>query len=79
MTLIEKIELYQRGWYRFPACEWAYRCRTIHHWINFIDAQGEWLPIQGKVPYFMPAWLRKLGVQLEDDDYYDAGTRLERN
>lgn len=78
MTLIEKIELYQRGWYRFPMCEHAARCITIHHWIDFIDTQGEWLPNQGKIPYFMPEWLRKLGVQLRDETHYDAGTRLEK-
>lgn len=68
--------LYGMGWYRFPAVERAYHCRTEDHWINFINEEGEWLPNEGKIPYLMPEWLRKLRVNLEDNQYYDAGTKL---
>lgn len=70
--------LYDLGWYRFPMCERAARCRTTEHWITFINEQGEWLPDGGRIPYFMPEWIRKLGVTLNDPTHYDAGTILER-
>ena len=73
-----KQTLYALGWYQFPMCEHAARCRTKEHWITFIDAKGQWLPNKGLTPYFMPEWIRKLGVSLEDTKHYDAGTKLQQ-
>lgn len=47
-------------------------------WIRWIDNHGEWLPNGGRIPYFMPQWIRQLGCNLkEDKKYYDAGTKLD--
>lgn len=77
LTAYKRI-LYSLGWYRFPMCERAARCKTEEHWITFIDDQGEWLPNEGRIPYMIPEWLRKLNVTLNDPNHYDAGTILER-
>jgi len=74
---VTKEEMYHLGWYRFEVPPVHQSHWEIHHWIQWIDTHGEWLPNQGKIPYFMTEWLRKLGVQLKDKDHYDAGTLLE--
>lgn len=74
-----KSQMYHKGWYRFPMCETVAHLKTAQQWIDFIDQCGEWLPNQGKIPFFMPEWLRKNGVTLKDDEHYDAGTMLERS
>ena len=71
-----KQEMFDKGWYSFKMCERAAHCHTDEQWIKFIDECGHWYPNQGLKPFFMPMWLRKLGVNLEDPDYYDAGTQI---
>lgn len=78
MILAYKRILFDLGWYRFPMCEQAVHCKTPEDWITFIDKQGQWLSQGGRIPYFMPEWLRKLSVTLNDPEHYDAGTILER-
>ena len=74
-----KEQMYLKGWYRFKVPP----VHTTHwddqDWINWIDNNGEWLPNEGRIPYFMPEWIRKLGTTLKDDGrHYDAGTMLEK-
>ena len=72
-----KLEMYELGWYRFEVPPVHQNWWTTEHWIHWIDTHGEWLPNQGKIPYFMPKWIRQLGVTLVDDEHYDAGTMLD--
>lgn len=69
--------LYDLGYYRFtvpPTCgEWS-----DDSWIRWISSCDGWLPNGGKIPYFMPKWLRLLNVILKDDKHYDAGTMLDK-
>jgi hypothetical protein len=75
---MDKTDLYYKGWYRFSVPPVHTQFWEVSDWIHWIDNHGEWLPNNGLIPYFMPEWLRKLGVILKDDGrHFDAGTRLD--
>ena len=76
MHIACKRTLYKLGWYQFkpPPC---LHPRTDAEWIEHIDRCNGWLPNGGRRPFFMPAWIRKLGVELKDPQFYDAGSLLE--
>ena len=76
MHIACKRTLYKLGWYQFNPPPVHSVGWTEDDWINYISSCNGWLPNGGRRPFFMPAWIRKLGVTLKDPKHYDAGSTL---